>query len=63
MFNGRIAGVLPRAQATPEIVGALMTGAQHQAPAGSVPTLSAPNPTIENPNSKIDNNGGSEGRP
>ena len=30
MFNGRIAGILPRAQATPEAVGALMTGARSE---------------------------------
>lgn len=30
MFNGRIAGVLTRAQATPERIGALMTGAAHE---------------------------------
>ncbi len=30
MFNGRIAGVLPRAEATPERIGALMTGAAYE---------------------------------
>ena len=30
MFNGEIAGILPRAEATPEKVGALMTGSAGQ---------------------------------
>ncbi len=30
MFNGRIAGILTRAQATPERIGALMTGAAYE---------------------------------
>jgi len=32
LFNGQIVGILPRAQATPERIGALMTGAEMQAP-------------------------------
>jgi general nucleoside transport system ATP-binding protein len=33
MFNGEIAGILPRSEATPEKVGALMTGAAFRRPA------------------------------
>lgn len=32
MFNGRIAGIMPRGRATPENIGALMTGASGTAP-------------------------------
>jgi ABC-type sulfate/molybdate transport systems ATPase subunit len=32
MFNGRLAGILPRAAATPEKVGALMTGTEGSDP-------------------------------
>ena len=37
LFNGRIAGLLDRADATPERIGALMTGAAPQTEAGSAP--------------------------
>ena len=40
MFNGRIVGLLDRAEATPERIGALMTGAAEQGPAGSASSLS-----------------------
>jgi simple sugar transport system ATP-binding protein len=33
MFNGEIAGIVPRARATPEGIGALMTGAAKDSPA------------------------------
>lgn len=37
MFNGQIAGVVPRMEATPERIGALMTGTMASVPARAVP--------------------------
>jgi len=43
MFNGRIVGLLDRAEATPERIGALMTGAAQQESAGSAAFLPSQN--------------------
>ena len=42
MFNGRVVGLLDRAEATPERIGALMTGADRQSGAGIAPSLPSP---------------------
>jgi general nucleoside transport system ATP-binding protein len=53
MFNGRIAGILPRAAATPEAVGALMTGAEIGNPQISQMTpMDADASDPEDPNTK-----------
>lgn len=41
MFNGRIVGLLNRAEATPERIGALMTGAETQQPVETPPASSS----------------------
>lgn len=45
MFNGRIVGILPRAEANPESVGALMTGSVRESASVTVPgTTGEPRP-------------------
>ena len=43
MFNGRIVGLLDRAEATPERIGALMTGAAQQESAGRAASIPSQN--------------------
>jgi simple sugar transport system ATP-binding protein len=52
MFNGRLAGILPRAVATPENIGALMTGSIASVAEANLARLPRPQNDTERPSSE-----------